>query len=127
MAQGFSIGKSAANTMSVEGLKELQRQLTETLPDQTGNALENAMRRAEGAVHRHAAGIVPVDTGRLKNSIFWDDPYWGGNTIFGEVGTNVEYAPDVEADQPYLLPALRNEERTINDIFAMELKAAQHV
>lgn len=111
---------------SLFGLDSLKHKFGR-LDDQVKTGLVNGMRRSQGAVSRHAIGIVPVDTGRLKNSIFDGDPYWGGNTIYGEVGTNVEYAYPVEDKQPYLLPALRNEERTVNDIFAMELRAAQNV
>ena len=52
-----------------------------------------AMQAALGQLHRHAASIVPVDTGRLKNSIF---PQVQGGGESGFVGTNLYYAPYVE-------------------------------
>ena len=92
-----------------------------------------AMQLAVGLIHRHAATIVPVRTGRLKNSLFWDADYERqGNTIVGAVGTNVEYAPYVEfgtrrmSARPYLRPAVENNANAINSIFASEIGNALH-
>lgn len=64
-------------------------------------------------VHEEAVRIVPVDTGRLKNSIqFRSDPA----QLLARVLTNVVYAPYVEygthraAAQPYMGPAAKKVE-----------------
>jgi HK97 gp10 family phage protein len=60
---------------------------------------------------------VPVDTGRLKNSLDYEA---GKEEV--TIGTNVEYAPEVElgtskrAAKPYLEPAVTDNWSDIEDI-----------
>jgi len=69
-------------------------------------------------VERDAKILCPVDTGRLRSSITHEIE----GTI-GRVGTNVEYARAVElgtekqSPQPYLRPALHNNEKKILQLF----------
>ena len=66
-----------------------------------------AVHAAALAIEAHAKTIVPVRTGKLKNSI----KTWREGPGLYAVGTHVEYAPYVEfgtrrmAARPYLRPA----------------------
>lgn len=72
---------------------------------------------------KYAKQIVPVDTGRLRNSITHEVD---GKEVF--IGTNVEYAPPIEYGtikqkaQPFLVPAATEHDSTykqiIQDAFA---------
>lgn len=83
-------------TLRVTGLDELRAEL-ERLRDATDprGGARDTMDLAVGMLHRYAAGIVAVDEGRLMNSLF-TDVYTRGNSLFGLVATNVEYAIPVE-------------------------------
>ena len=69
-------------------------------------------------VERDAKKLCPVDTGRLRSSITHEI-----EGTKGYVGTNVEYARAVElgtsyqSPQPYLRPALHNNEKKILALF----------
>jgi phage gpG-like protein len=54
--------------------------------------MRNQLTLALLQLQRYALGIVHVDTGRLKNSIFTELES-RGNDLLGYVATNVEYAP----------------------------------
>lgn len=75
------------------------------LPEQIARALEAIGLTAEG----YAKQECPVDTGRLRASISH-----ARDDHAAYIGTNVEYAPDVELGtsrqkaQPYLRPAAEN-------------------
>lgn len=79
----------------------------EALPEQIEKALIAIGLTAEG----HAKDICPVDTGRLRNSISNAVDTQDQSVV---IGTNVEYAPNVELGtsrqkaQPYLRPAVTN-------------------
>ena len=70
--------------------------------------VEDAVMDAVLAIQNDARVRVPVDTGRLRNSIGWE---MEADRLAARVGTNVDYAPHVEygtsrmAAQPYLTPA----------------------
>ena len=72
-----------------------------------------AIRALAEAVASEARKIVPVDTGRLRNSITTSGPVPSGKGFVAFVSTNVKYAVYVELGtykmkaQPYLRPALR--------------------
>lgn len=118
--------------IEIVGADNLRRELGR-LPGTIRNVSRKAMQLALGLVHRTAAALVPVRTGRLKNSLFWDPEYERqGNTIVGAVGTDVHYAPHVEFGtrfmdaRPYLIPAVQNNANAINSIFASEIGNALH-
>lgn len=82
-------------TVNVEGLAELQAELarmTEAVATKPGGGLRNSLALALLQLQRYAVGIVHVDTGRLKNSIFTEIE-GQGNSLIGHVATNVAYAP----------------------------------
>lgn len=87
-----------------KAVSDLLKRLEKEVPQQLNKTLiKNGLR-----IEREAKKIVPVDTGRLKNSI--KTQQIEENEV--EVGTNVEYAVDVEfgspnrRPKPYLFPAL---------------------
>jgi len=73
--------------------------------------LAEALNRKALKIVREAKQNAPVDTGRLRSSITAD--LAKANNLQVRVGTNVEYADDVEFGtvnqpaQPYLRPAVR--------------------
>jgi hypothetical protein len=78
----------AAVTDLVALQDELRRIQYEVTP---GDGLDDTMDLALGMTHRYAAGIVHVDTGRLKNSLF-TEKHGQGNHLVGHVATNVAYS-----------------------------------
>lgn len=92
------------------------------------NALEQTVSRAlfkVGAfVETESKTIVPVDTGRLKNSIEHQE---NSAEQYTEIGSKVEYAPYVETGtykmkaQPYLRPAIERNKSQIKSIIEGEL------
>lgn len=66
--------------------------------------LEQKMKEACVLVQDSAKQRCPVDTGRLQGSLTYQVQK-DGNEVEGLVGTNVEYAPYVEARTPFLKPA----------------------
>ncbi|MDB4952080.1 MAG: hypothetical protein JWM27_4729 [Gemmatimonadetes bacterium] len=79
-------------SIRLEGMSELRKALLTI----TGEGLRTAQRevlRSTLNVHRRAKELCPVDTGRLRNSIAFD---LRNNGISGIVGTNVDYATEVE-------------------------------
>jgi len=82
-------------TVSVDGLGELQAELQRVslaVATGPGGGVRNGLLLTLLQLQRYALGIVHVDTGRLKNSIFTDLESQG-NDLIGHVATNVEYAP----------------------------------
>lgn len=71
--------------------------------------------------HNTARNLVPVDTGALKQSITLEVER-DGNGYAAYVGSDLEYAPDVEYGrsnqraQPYLQPAKREAEKQMPKI-----------
>lgn len=78
----------SANVRELEALQaELQRLQREVDP---ARGLGDTVTLAVGMLHRYGTGIVHVDTGRLKNSLFWDvqanerraSAIWGTNVSY---------------------------------------------
>lgn len=80
------------------------------LNDQIPRVVASLVRRATLDTEAHAKQGVPVRTGALKNSISSSISV-RGNSVVGEVATNLHYAAYVEYGtrnspaQPYLIPA----------------------
>lgn len=98
-------------SVRVEGMPRLRAALLRV----TGEAEKTTRREVKRAalnVQNGARRRVPVDTGRLRNSIAHEIDAGGLNAT---IGTNTEYAPYVEfgtrrmVDKPYLFPALEEE------------------
>ncbi|WIF95017.1 HK97-gp10 family putative phage morphogenesis protein [Caminicella sporogenes] len=135
--------------MSIQGLDRLLRKLN-ALGGNSKKALKRGISKAARLVQGDAKDLCQVDTGRLRNSIKSSVKEERGK-IIGKVGTNVEYAAyvefgtgqrgkaaDIEAKdkinlsyredwagmkpQPYLYPALKQNEKKIKKIVKDELK-----
>jgi HK97 gp10 family phage protein len=91
----------------------------------TDEAIYNALYIIGAKAADYAAGLAPVDTGRLKNSLT-HEVAMDEKAVY--VGTNVEYAPYVEfgtykqRPQPYLKPAIQNHMDEYKNILKTELK-----
>lgn len=87
-----------------------QGNLHELLTGRDGPVFRDMISRAvrvEGSAKQHATGRPGpnVITGRLRGSITYV-PGADATSPYVDVGSNVEYAPYVEARYPYLRPAL---------------------
>jgi HK97 gp10 family phage protein len=84
-------------------------------------ALERSLEIIGLTAEKYAKQIVPVDTGRLRNSITHEVD---GKEVF--IGTNVEYAPPIEYGtikqkaQPFLQPAATGHASTYKQIVTDE-------
>lgn len=103
---GVSNITAAIEIDSAAFMRDLQAHMRTMVVDS-----EKALRSTGYAVQNTARGLCPVDTGRLRSSIF-SRPGQDSAGYFVDVGTNVEYAAFVEFGtsrsraQPYLVPAL---------------------
>lgn len=79
----------------------------ESYADEVKEALIKTQKKGLRAIaitaKNHAVDIVPVDTGRLRNSLTYDS-----DDTTAIIGTNVEYATTVEKRKPYITPAIMN-------------------
>ena len=129
-------------SIEIRGLKETQREMERIVRDLRGEPYLNAMRRATLLVQRSAKQKAPVDTGRLRASITPEVRWQGNTAVgvvgsnvkyagYVELGTRPHFVPQqyigtwarrhglgdrglfvTGKAQPYLEPALReNEER----------------
>lgn len=122
-------GEGNVMSVSVQGLREAQAELSRVSQAVDPNGgLSSVMALAAGQVHRYlmglsrdrpgpGQGVLPVITGRLKNSIFWEVKRSGGQ-VTGIIASNVDYGPDVEARRGFMARAARDQEGPVNDLFA---------
>ena len=106
---------------------EVVKDNTEETVDAIGSAIAAALEEVGLAAEGYAKAACPVDTGRLRNSITHiarpDE-----KAVY--IGTNVEYAPDVELGtvhqkaQPYLKPAASEHADTYRAIIERRLGGA---
>lgn len=127
----------SANVMSVsvEGLADAQRLLSaaEHAADPRGG-LRNSLTLATGMVHRYVislgqdhpplgmVGVLPVQTGRLKNSLFWLVESKDGGLV-GRVTSNVAYAPSVEARRGFMGRTVRDMRGPVQELLAADIDA----
>lgn len=79
-----------ADSASIHQLEELQRELQRLQQEVSPEGMEATLTLAVGMLHRYGSGIVHVDTGRLKNSLFWRvqaherraSAIWGTNVAY---------------------------------------------
>jgi hypothetical protein len=119
-----------AMSMSARGLGELQAELArlsravavrEQGPKQAMTLGVLQMQRFLFAISQDSPpggqrGVLPVITGRLKNSIF-TEVAGQGDDLFGHVATNVIYAPPVEARRGFMERASREEGPRVAESF----------
>lgn len=98
-------------------IRELERLRATASPA----GMRKTIRLATGLLHRTASAIVPVDTGRLKNSLF-QDVIGRGNNIVGLVGTNVEYSIFVEQRVHFMQRTVEREASAVRSLFVEALR-----
>jgi HK97 gp10 family phage protein len=111
-----------ANKVEVDGIKQLEATLKKINKTAT-NDIEQALINGALMVERDAKIKVPVDTGRLRQSITHQDHDFGSKNPYVEIGTNVDYAPPVEygtskmTAQPFLRPSYNeNKQKILKEI-----------
>lgn len=111
-------------TTKVGDLVALQKELTRLqLEVDPRGGMKDTMTLAVGMLHRYATGIVHVDTGRLKNSLFWNVETMG-NTITGWMATNVEYSVHEDrrgGSHQFMGRTYREEGPHVNDLFNVRI------
>ena len=101
-------------TFGGDDLHDLARHLLQ-IEDRVGDELESALEDIAIRVEADAARMAPVDTGRLRASITHSVEQIGRNAFVAYIGSNVEYAPIQEIEQPYLRPAFEQNRGFITD------------
>ena len=125
---------SAGNVMtaSVQGLKEAQDRLTNVANGVSPNGLRGTLLLATGMVHRYLLGlgadhppvelrgVLPVRTGRLKNSLFFmvED---NGSGLVGRITSNITYGPVVEARRGFMARTVEDMRGPANDLLQAEV------
>jgi HK97 gp10 family phage protein len=104
--------------VTIEGLDELRKQLVDA-EKAIRAGLRDAVQESIDAIRNDARRDVPVDTGKLRDSI---EAAPGPSGLSGIVGTfGVHYAPFVEHGtskrpaRPFMLPAAERERRRLPD------------
>lgn len=123
-----SVFGSGVMNVTVEGLEEAQRMVqAQQLAASERGGLYGAMAQALGQLHRYAAIIVHVRTGRLKNSLFTEIKA-GNNSLRGYVATNVVYAIEEErrgGAHAFFTRTVRDEAPRLNSIFSASLQGGR--
>lgn len=103
MADNNPFSADNVMTVSVQGLREAQANLERINNGLKPESLRAKLGMAAGMVHRHVMslgqdhpptkqkGVLPVWSGRLKGSIFWDVETIGGE-VTARVASNLIYA-----------------------------------
>lgn len=126
---------SASNVMSisVEGLKEAQDNLTRINNELNPNGMRATLNLAAGIVHRYLIGlgqdhppiqqrgVLPVQTGRLKNSFFWGVEVKGAEAT-GFVRSNIAYGPRVNDRRQFVERTVRDMTGPVNDLVAARVE-----
>lgn len=112
-----------ADSASVHQLEELQRELQRLQQEVSPEGMEATLTLAVGMLHRYGSGIVHVDTGRLKNSLFWrvQSGERRGSAVWG---TNVQYSVYEEArggDHAFVGRTARGEGPNVARIFGVRI------
>ena len=112
-------------TVEVTGMRDALARLDRAKAGVEGNGLSRLVALATGETHRYllslsaagtpptTPGVLPVVTGRLKNSFFTQT-----RGAVGLVGSNIAYGPAVEARRGFLSRTVRDMERPINNLVA---------
>ena len=117
---------------SITGLKETQDRLTNIAAGVSPSGLRPALTLATGMVHRYllglgadhpptyAPGVLPVWSGRLKNSFFWKVDQEGSGLV-GRVTTNLEYAHVSEARHGFAQRTVWDMRGPVNELLSAEV------
>ena len=116
-------------TVSVTGIDETLRAMDDLARSiAPGGGLRDVMGIAAGMTHRYLmglgkdrppigeTGVLPVISGRLKNSLYWTVQA-AGDGVNGLVASNIAYGADVEARRQFMDKTAKDMERPVNDLF----------
>lgn len=115
-----------AGDVTVRGVDDTVDRLIQVDGGLDDRNLQTFLGLAAGQTHRYLmglskdtppvgeTGVLPVITGRLKNSFFWGTRRQGGPVGF--VATNLIYAKDVEQRRGFLGRTVRDMVQPINDL-----------
>jgi len=108
--------------IKIEGQEQLAAKFKK-ISKTASNEVEQALINSALMVERDAKIKVPVDTGRLRQSITHQDENFGSQNPAVKVGTNVDYAPHIEygtskqSAKPFLRPAFEeNKQKILKEI-----------
>lgn len=114
-----------AVTVVIRGSEKTQRALADMQAQlEPGRGMRSTMSLVVGMLHRYAASIVHVDSGRLKNSLFWGIGIQGDRVI-GQVGTNVSYSIYEHArngSHAFFARTIREQGPAVNSLFAENIR-----
>lgn len=100
--------------------------------------LRNALTLAAGLVHRHLIGlgrdhpptyqqgVLPVWSGRLKNSFFTPPVTGEGNNLVSSVVSNLEYGPVSNARHGFMQQTVSDTRQPVNSLIASEMGNSLH-
>lgn len=111
------------NAASVRELEALQAELARLAQEVKPEGVRATLTLAVGMLHRYGTGIVHVDTGRLKNSLFWDVEV-GQRRASAIWGTNVQYGIYENArggDHAFVDRTRREEGPNVERIFGVRI------
>lgn len=116
-------------TVRVSGVGETAARLTQIETGLGDPRMLPVLSAAAGMMHRYLMGIsrerppvgeqgvLPVISGRLKNSFFFGSGRIGGETV-GFVRSNLGYGPPVEARRGFLRRTARDMAQPVNDFMS---------
>lgn len=124
----------AANVMgaSITGLKEAQDRLTAVAAGVSPNGLRPTLTLATGMVHRYLlnlgadhpptyeGGVLPVWSGRLKNSLFWLVENQGSSLV-GRVTSNLVYGPVSEGRHGFMQKTVWDMRGPVQELLSAEV------
>lgn len=116
-----------ADSASIHQLEELQRELQRLQQEVSKEGMEATLTLAVGMLHRYGSSIVHVDTGRLKNSLFWRVQA-GERRASAIWGTNVAYSIYEEArggDHAFVDRTARSEGPHVERIFGVRISGSR--
>lgn len=103
-------------TFKVDGF-EAWASWIDDVPEDIAKEVEKITTKSAQNIQSDAKWNTPIDTGRLEGSIKAEPTKVTAKSISAEIGTDVEYAEEVELGtsrqgaQPYLYPAFNKEEK----------------
>lgn len=118
---------SEVMTVSVQGLREAQANLERINAELNPNGMRSTLNLAAGMVHRYLMGlgqdtppiqqrgVLPVITGRLKNSFFWGVRVQAGEAV-GFVQSNIAYGPRVNDRRQFVERTVKDMEQPVLDL-----------
>lgn len=133
MAKGRSVTKKGTHYNAAATQRAIKSAVAafRAFSDNVETYVDQKIMEASLIVERDAKDKAPVDTGRLRASITHRFKKVQNGNSYGEVGTNVEYAPWLEygtskmSPHPFLTPALEENKATIHNMIIRAINKAE--